>query len=104
MLPLTLDPASVLPVDAAHASLAGRVLVPGLGPCVVALRGDDVIDLTASYPTMRDLCETADPAAALCSKYVLVVHKLMLARHETLTDRPLYRPHPAIACLAYPGL
>ena len=69
MLPLTLDPASVLPVDAAHASLAGRVLVPGLGPCVVALRGDDVIDLTASYPTMRDLCETADPAAALCSTH-----------------------------------
>ncbi|HPH14859.1 MAG TPA: fumarylacetoacetate hydrolase family protein, partial [Burkholderiaceae bacterium] len=29
------------------------------------LRGQDVIDITRAFPTMRDLCETPDPATAL---------------------------------------
>ncbi|MEN5084511.1 fumarylacetoacetate hydrolase family protein [Bosea sp. TWI1241] len=63
---IALTPASSLPADAADAALAGRIWRPDLdGPSVVVLRGDDVIDVSRSYPTMRDLCETADPAAAL---------------------------------------
>ena len=56
----------VLPEDASAASLAGRVWRPDVdGPSVVAIRDGAVLDVSATFPTMRDLCETADPAAAL---------------------------------------
>lgn len=55
-----------LPDDGASGALAGRVWRPDRsGPSVVAIRDDGVFDISASYPTMRDLCEAADPAAAL---------------------------------------
>lgn len=59
---------TALPSDAAHASLGGRIWRPELGgPSVVAIRDGAVFDVSATFPTMRDLCETADPAAALRS-------------------------------------
>lgn len=61
-----LAPADSLPADAAKAVLAGRVWRPDVdGPSVVAIRGDGVFDVSAAFPTMRDLCEEASPAAAL---------------------------------------
>lgn len=55
-----------LPEDAATAALAGRVWRPDVGgPSVVALRGGELLDITKAFPTMRDLCEAADPAAAV---------------------------------------
>jgi len=55
-----------LPEDQFRAALAGRVWRPDVdGPSVVAVRDGDVFDITASFPTMRDLCEQPDPAAAL---------------------------------------
>ncbi len=55
-----------LPQDAANAALGGRVWLPEAeGPAVVAIRDGAAIDITAAFPTMRDLCETPDPAAAL---------------------------------------
>jgi fumarylacetoacetate (FAA) hydrolase family protein len=63
---LSLTPANTLPADAGRAALAGRLWRPDLGgPSIVALRGEELVDVTAAFPTMRDLCETADPAAAL---------------------------------------
>jgi fumarylacetoacetate (FAA) hydrolase family protein len=60
----TLQP--VLPDDAAAAVLAGRVWRPDVaGPSVVAVRDGDLVDVSAMFPTMRDLCETDDPASAL---------------------------------------
>jgi fumarylacetoacetate (FAA) hydrolase family protein len=57
---------TVLPVDHDKASLAGRVWRPEVeGPSIVALRGGDVVDVSTQFPTMRDLCESADPAKAL---------------------------------------
>jgi fumarylacetoacetate (FAA) hydrolase family protein len=57
---------TTLPADAARATLAGRVWRPDVqGPSAVAIRADGVYDVTAATPTMRDLCETTDPAAAL---------------------------------------
>jgi fumarylacetoacetate (FAA) hydrolase family protein len=54
----------VLPDDAATATLAGRVWRPDVnGPSVVAIRDGAAFDISATCPTMRDLCETADPAA-----------------------------------------
>jgi fumarylacetoacetate (FAA) hydrolase family protein len=57
---------AALPDDASHASLAGRVWRPDVaGPSVVAIRDGAVVDVSRQFPTMRDLCEVADPAAAL---------------------------------------
>ena len=57
---------AALPDDAAHASLAGRIWRPELlGPSVIAIRDGAVLDISAAFPTMRDLCEAPDPAAAL---------------------------------------
>ena len=58
--------APALPEDAGAAALAGRVWRPELGgPSVVAVRDGMLVDITAAFPTMRDLCEAPDPAAAL---------------------------------------
>lgn len=60
-----LTPANALPRDAAAACLVGRIWRPDVqGPSIVKLDGDDLIDITATYPTMSHLCEAANPAAA----------------------------------------
>jgi fumarylacetoacetate (FAA) hydrolase family protein len=49
----------------ANATLVGRVWSPAAGgPCVVRVEDGELIDITSVFPTMRDLCETPDPAAA----------------------------------------
>ncbi|HEX3348691.1 MAG TPA: hypothetical protein VHS58_11385 [Acetobacteraceae bacterium] len=59
-----LEPA--LPQDGFAGALAGRVWRPEAdGPAVVAVRPDGVFDITRDFPTMRDLCESAAPAAAV---------------------------------------
>src|ERR1700733_11424022 len=58
----------VLPDDADAAVLAGRVWRPEAGgPSVVAVRDGALVDVSRRFPTMRDLCEAADPAGALCA-------------------------------------
>jgi fumarylacetoacetate (FAA) hydrolase family protein len=60
------DVRDVLPEDAAQALLAGRIWRPDVaGPAVVAIRDGAVLDISSTFPTMRDLCEIADPASAL---------------------------------------
>lgn len=54
-----------LPHAGRDAALAGRVWLPGVGPAVVHIDAGEVIDISTSFATMRDLCETPDPAAAL---------------------------------------
>jgi fumarylacetoacetate (FAA) hydrolase family protein len=57
--------AATLPLDRAAATLVGRVWCPAhAGPSVVILRDANVFDLSASYPTMSDLCEQENPALA----------------------------------------
>ena len=66
MKPLSLTPQTTLPHDVAGAALLGRVWRPDVaGPAVVTLRDGNVIDISAAFATSRDLCESADPAAAL---------------------------------------
>ena len=63
---VTLNTEQTLPADGYAGALAGRVWRPDVGgPSVVAVRTDEVFDISAAFPTMRDLCETADPAASL---------------------------------------
>jgi fumarylacetoacetate (FAA) hydrolase family protein len=55
-----------LPEDGTAGALAGRVWRPDVdGPSVAAIRPEGVVDISAAFPTIRDLCESRDPAAAL---------------------------------------
>ncbi|EPX78691.1 fumarylacetoacetate hydrolase family protein [Salipiger mucosus] len=46
----------------------GRVWRPGLGPALVTLRGETLLDITdPAHPTMRDLLELDDPASTVRS-------------------------------------
>ncbi|WLW56806.1 fumarylacetoacetate hydrolase family protein [Streptomyces sp. YU58] len=57
---------SVLPADADRAALVARVHHPEWdGPCVAAVRGEQVVDLTAIAPTVSDLMERDDAAAVV---------------------------------------
>ena len=62
---------AILPADGCRGALVGRVWRPDAqGPSVVAIRADAsgearVIDVTPRLPTVSDLCEQPDPAAAL---------------------------------------
>lgn len=59
---LTAYATSVMPEDADRATLVARVWEPDVGgPCVAAVRGDTVVDLTDVVPTVSDLLE--QPAA-----------------------------------------
>jgi len=63
---LSLTEATTLPDDRFAGALAGRVWRPDVdGPSVVAVREDGVFDISAAFPTMRDLCEAPSPAEAL---------------------------------------
>ena len=62
-MPLDVSAAFALPDDAATATLVGRIFRPDLGgPSVVAVRGAELVDISAATPTMRDLCEAPEPA------------------------------------------
>ena len=57
----TLPLARLLPADRTGAVFVGRILPPdGSGPCVVAVRGAELADLTPLTPTMADLLERPD--------------------------------------------
>jgi fumarylacetoacetate (FAA) hydrolase family protein len=84
---------NTLPLDGTEGALLGRIWRPELqGPSVVALRGGMVLDISPSYPTVRDVCETPDPAAALraalgdpvCSLADLLANSVPENRHPAL--------------------
>lgn len=53
-----------LPVDGLTGTLVGRIWDPRVGgPSPVVVRHDGVFDLSSRFATVRDLCETPDPAA-----------------------------------------
>lgn len=84
-------PAPALPSDGLF---VGRVFLPGVGPAVVRVEGDVLVDVTAVFPTVRDLCETADPAAALARVAGPVVGRLDAVLANTAPDgRDPARPH-----------
>jgi fumarylacetoacetate (FAA) hydrolase family protein len=85
-------PADILPDDHARAILLGRLFDPEIaGPCLVHLRRDRLVDVTAAGPTVADLLERDDPAGAIASvpatrsfAFEAVVEDSMARR----TDRP----------------
>src|SRR6202030_1982719 len=68
MSKLRLDPATTLPADGTAGTLVGRAWLPQVeGPAVVAVRADGVHDVSRAFPTLRDLAEARDPAAAVAA-------------------------------------
>lgn len=64
MAALTLTVEGCLPDDRQAATLVGRAWRPDTdGPSVVAVRGDEVVDLSAAVPTMSELMNRADAVA-----------------------------------------
>jgi fumarylacetoacetate (FAA) hydrolase family protein len=67
-MPLSVNVTSTLPTDSTSGTLVGRVWRPELGgPSVVAIRQNGVFDISRSFATMRDLCESPDPAAGVAA-------------------------------------
>ena len=64
-MPIEIDSTSTLPTDSTAGTLVGRVWRPDIGPSVVAIRNDGVFDISRAFATVRDLCESADPAAGV---------------------------------------
>jgi fumarylacetoacetate (FAA) hydrolase family protein len=63
---MQLEAAAILPSDAEQACLVGRVWNPDVsGPCVVVYRDGALLDITTSFPTVRDMQEQDDPAAVV---------------------------------------
>ncbi|MBO0869257.1 MAG: fumarylacetoacetate hydrolase family protein [Micromonosporaceae bacterium] len=56
---MTETPPGVLPHDPS-ALLVGRLHDPGIGPCVVTVRGDELVDLTELTPTASELFDRPD--------------------------------------------
>ncbi len=66
MATLDLSEEMTLPADRYVGALAARVWRPDVeGPSVAAVREDGVFDVSAAFPTMRDLCEAPSPAHCL---------------------------------------
>ena len=90
---------AALPEDADRAALAARVWRPQLhGPSVAALRGGDLVDITAHFLTMRDLAEAPDPAAALRAAGGETIGSLT----EILANTPISTRDPAKPWLLAP--
>ena len=83
---------SALPTDAAAAVLVGRVQDPDTGPCVVGVRGEEVVDLTAVAPTMSDLLDRDDVLAVARSAAPGRVWRRSELLENTLSGE-LTRPH-----------
>ncbi len=64
MTELSLSVEACLPEDRQAATLVGRVWRPDAdGPSVVAIRGDDIVDITAAVPTVAELAGRSDALA-----------------------------------------
>ena len=62
------DYQNILPTDWPHACLVGRVWRPDVqGPSVVVVRDGALLDISETFPTMRDLCEAQKPAASVAA-------------------------------------
>ena len=93
------DAAELLPDDGCAGALVGRAWVPDAGgPSVVAIRADGVIDVTASFPTMRALTESPDPATAAAAAPGTVLGAL----DDLVANTPPERRDPARPWLLSP--
>jgi len=75
-----LPTAAMLPIDAADATLAGRLLLDD-GPTPILIRDGAVEDVSRTAPTIADLMELPDPASVrgerICAVEELAVERLL---------------------------
>src|SRR6267378_3165719 len=91
---MNLELKSTLPTDSTAGTLVGRVWRPELGgPSVAAIRADGVYDISRSYPTMRDLCEAPDPAAAVAGAKADRIGDLAALLANSEERRDAGKPH-----------
>lgn len=90
----TTDTDSLLPDDGTTGVLVGRAWDPAVGgPSVVAIRAEGVVDLSASFATMRAVTETPDPAAVVAAASGPLLGSLDQLLANTAPDtRDLGRP------------
>ena len=75
-------------------SLAGRIHLPNIGPAIVRVDNDKLIDITAIFPTIRDLCEMKNPAEALSAADGKTIGKLSdVLANATPNKRDTAKPH-----------
>jgi fumarylacetoacetate (FAA) hydrolase family protein len=87
-LPLTLNAHTTLPDDGVIGCLVGRVWLPMAdGPAIVAVRAEGLVDISAAFPTMRDLCETPNPAQAARQAKGTIIAPLEAVLANTPEDR-----------------
>ncbi|MCK9793439.1 fumarylacetoacetate hydrolase family protein [Isoptericola sp. 4D.3] len=84
-----------LPTDADDAVLVGRIWDPSVdGPSPVVVRDGHAYDVSAAFPTVRDLCEAPDPVAAVRAVPGRRVAELdELLDNTGREDRDPSRPH-----------
>ena len=75
-----------LPQDAHQALLIGRLWVPGLGPFVVAVTPEDVLDLSALATTSSALLELADVASKVRTFVISGQAKRLASTAEALAN------------------
>ena len=85
-----LSTAAMLPADAAHATLAGRILLDE-GPTPVLIRGGAVEDVSRSAPTVADLMELDDPAS-VSGKRLFSIDELAVDRLLPPIDLQVVKP------------
>ena len=89
---------AILPSDHERATLVGRLFDPQLGgPCLVHLRGDRLVDVTAAGPTMAELLEHESPGATIAG----IEGERSYAVEEVIADslaRRTDRPHLLAPC------
>ena len=92
---LDLQEGTTLPEDRYAGALAGRVWRPEVnGPSVVAVREEGVFDISAAFPTMRDLCEAPSPAEALRAAEGLRIGALKdILAYSARESRAVEGPH-----------
>jgi fumarylacetoacetate (FAA) hydrolase family protein len=91
--------ADALPENAERATLVGRAWDAAAGgPVVVAVRDGAVLDLSATFPLMRDLTEATDPAAAAAAATGPVLGTV----DALLANTPADRRDPALPWLLSP--
>ncbi|MBL8791803.1 MAG: fumarylacetoacetate hydrolase family protein [Rhizobiales bacterium] len=72
-----------------HGVFVGRAWREGIGPAIVMVRGGELHDITSrDIPTMRDLCEAANPAATAAAASGTALGRLADVLKASLSDAP----------------
>ncbi|MGI4799138.1 MAG: fumarylacetoacetate hydrolase family protein [Janthinobacterium lividum] len=92
-----MNASDILPSDDGHAVLVGRLLDPEVGPCLVHVRGDQLVDITPAGPTMAELLDGETPATAAAEAAAGRAYPLDAVIADSLARRT-DRPHLLAPC------